>query len=155
MRNCKTYIGIILFIVFVFGGCASQKAMISYSSGSAAGLWPDKKLEDAFSSYWWWRFQGPVEKIFSFEAPYFQEMVPHNNYNIAMTAFIRNELKDIEVYNIQKAEGAEHLYVVENKIRFVDTLGKEREMDIPDLWVYAGEKWYHVIKDPVLFPMAQ
>jgi len=60
---------------------------------------------------------------------------------------------DIEVRDLVKE--TEYLLMVHCVISFHNEVGDEhKKRFIRDRWVYAGGRWYHVVKDPIFFPWA-
>ena len=58
----------------------------------------------------------------------------------------------IEVRNVVKE--TDHYLMVHCVIEFNSEMGEKKRKFIRDRWVYAGGKWYHVVKDRIFFPWA-
>jgi len=113
--------------------------------------WPDKKLRNTFSDYWYKRFTGkPSEEIFNVEAPHFQKMVNFSRYDAYLNNFPKGEILRIEIaYFIPVTE---YLYEIPMTIVFQGPRGQEQKMSVRDRWVMVEEQWYHVLRDPLAFP---
>jgi hypothetical protein len=142
--------------VLLMAGCAGLKqsgeSPVTYDGSSNApdGLWPDKELEGAFRRYWGLRFAGKVEEAFSVEAPYFQEMTGIARYRLYVQHAQKNMLLGIDVKGATKE--TERFVIIKCVARIKTQAGETNETFLLDRWVHAGARWYHVIKDPFMFP---
>lgn len=138
---------------FLFAGCTlfagNQKAEIRYAeTAQSENIWPDG-LKKRFSRYWWERFEGAAEDVLHIEAPYVKEMVDKELYTNYIGNTLRNELVYVEVHNIQWE--TPHLVTVKSTVHFEVPSGQVKKTYYEDRWVLAGEHWYHVLYDPIIF----
>jgi hypothetical protein len=144
--------------LFLMAACAGltggPKAPITYSDSKKPpeGLWPDRVLEASFGRYWGVRFSGKAEEAFSLEAPYFQEMAGLPRYRLYVQNAQKNTLLGMDVRELNKE--TEWFVSIKCVARIKTQGGETKETFLLDRWVNAGGKWYHVIKDPLLFPAA-
>ena len=156
---CAQAFVMVLLVCVLSGGCSTlscqvqPQASITYSQDcniTREQSWPDDRLKDAFAVYWALRFTGPIEDAFAFEAPYFQEMVGAKRYGALLRGTLMNVLDEVEVRDLVRE--SEYLYEVHCAIRFTRPDGGKKQMFYRDLWVYAGDRWYHILRNPILFP---
>jgi hypothetical protein len=114
--------------------------------------WPDQGLKKAFSRYWGLRFAGMVEDAYALEAPYFQEMVPMGRYKLVAEGTRKNKLVEMEVRAVSKQ--TDHFFEIQCLSRFKAPDGRIKEVHIVDRWVDVDGTWFHVLKDPMVFPAA-
>lgn len=114
-------------------------------------FWPDKNLEKTFQKYWLDRSMGLWKKTFELEAPHFQEMAKTGRYRIYIQNSIKNDYEKIELIELEKQ--TEHLVSIRGTI-YMTVLGGDdiQKIGILDHWVTIDGKWYHVVKDRILFP---
>jgi hypothetical protein len=145
-------VGCLLAMVACAGLTGGPKAPITYSDSKKPpeGLWPDRELEMAFGRYWGLRFAGKIEEAFSLEAPYFQETAGLPRYRLYVQHAQKNTLLGMDVKELTKQ--TERFVSIKCVARIKTQAGETKESFLVDRWVYAGGKWYHVIKDPLLFP---
>jgi len=144
-------------LCFWMVGCGPIKeeikpAPVIYKSGvDAEKIWPDKKLKDAFSRYWAYRFsEGDKDKLLSMEAPYIQEMVDTGRYNTYIKGAWRSEMIEIQIRNV--VPESDSMFAVDFELWVKAPSGETRNVFMRDWWVNTHDKWYHVIKDMIFFP---
>lgn len=131
---------------------------VQYSSairdlpGAAKSFWPKNNLRSAFYEYWSIYYGNDRVKAFEKEAPFFQEIIGRSHYDNIIQATVKNKLKLIEINSIQKIN--DYFYEINIVQHVINAKGEVLVLIITDRWVYAGEKWYHVIIDPLIFPKA-
>jgi hypothetical protein len=142
-------------------GCASVgpkpaiEATVTYSNDAGPQpekLWPDAGLKEAFSHYWGLRYAGMVEEAFALEAPYFQEMVPIDRYKLLADGTRKNKLIEMEVDAVKKQ--TDQFFEIHCRSRFKAPDGSLKEAYLVDRWVDVDGTWFHVLRDPVVFPAA-
>jgi hypothetical protein len=154
------YLAAFLVLGLIFG-CAKSEPLLKSDEpevqlnfvyiSSEIHDWPDSDLKKAFSSYWFKRFAGePSKDIFRLEAPHFQVMAIYERYQAYLKKFPRAQILRMEIASFVQA--TEHLYEIPVNIVFQDTDGLEQTMSTRDRWVYVEGKWYHVLRDPLVFP---
>ena len=158
--RCAVLLFFSLFLSLVFLGCTGvqtttpESANITYhlDGTKAQGIsWPDEALQEVFKQYWSSRLRGAVETIWPMEAPYFREMVDKNKYEAFVNAYAPSELTGIEIWSIEPE--TDHLVMIRCEISYAKN-GKSEKFFIGDRWVRVGDKWYHIVHDPILFPSA-
>jgi len=151
-------------VVLSFAGCLKNKedkkqqdipsgAKLIYSkdmSITPESFWHNKQFKDAFANYWLLRFTKKIDAAFKLEAPYFQEMANFQRYRTFMEG-VKDDLVEIELKD--RIQVTERFVVIKCIIR-LNTNSAEGIKNVPivDYWVYAGEKWYHVLIDKLIFP---
>jgi hypothetical protein len=117
---------------------------------SPESFWTDNTLKDAFANYWLLRFDRKIDDTFKMEAPYFQEMANFKRYRTFMEG-AKDDLVEVELKD--RIQVTERFVVIKCTIR-LNTNSSEgiRNVSIADYWVYSGKKWYHVIRDSIVFP---
>jgi hypothetical protein len=142
-------------------GCASMgskpviEAPVTYSKDAGSQpekLWPHTGLEKAFSHYWGLRYAGMVDEAFALEAPYFQEMVPIGRYKLRVEGARKNKLIEMEVSGVKKQ--TDQFFEIQCLSRFKAPGGDLKEVYLVDRWVNVDGTWFHVFRDPVVFPAA-
>jgi hypothetical protein len=120
---------------------------VSYPGPAKDFYWPEPGLKEAFLRYWTLRSEGAYEKTLKMEAPYLQEIVPmalYKNY----VAPERTKITRVDLIHVQREED-NHCFVAMNLLVMND--GKaEKAVSLRDEWVKTADRWYHVIKDPVM-----
>jgi hypothetical protein len=158
--RAKTAIAAVLMCLWA-AGCASLgsrpviEAPVTYSKDAGhqpENLWPKAGLKEAFSHYWGVRFSGSAEDAFALEAPYFREMVPIDRYKLLADGTRKNKLIAMEVLSVKKQ--TEHFFEIQCRIRFKAPDGSVKDPYIADKWVDVDGTWYHVLRDPMVFPAA-
>jgi len=124
---------------------------LTYSpdAGAPDRYWPDPGLKDAFTRYWATRFAGDWKAARKLEAPYFQEMTEPRRYGVYMEGSVKNKLIEMKLGPI--AWETDHLYKIACVTKLKLENGKEQVVHLQDLWVRAGGRWYHVIRDNFFF----
>lgn len=147
-------VGVLCVSCSSFSPRVKQVALV-YSEDSGAGpkqFWPDARLKEVFKRYWSLRFDGRSKEAFALEAPYFQEMVSEKLYHFYVKGAVENELIEIELRDL--VQETEYFYVIHPLIRFKNAKGEKKESSLRDRWVNVGGQWYHVLRDPLIFPAA-
>jgi hypothetical protein len=127
---------------------ADKRIPMVYARSGDTRAWPDKLLEERFQEYWFDRFAGRVEEAYQIETPYFREMISLGKYNNYVKHTSKNKLVNMEIQEIAK----ETKFLVNVSCTIQTQVGNDRPVStqIMDRWVLVGEKWYHIIKDPIL-----
>lgn len=147
-----------ILLAFCMTGCAQVKEDIKPVSLVYKGevtdpdkVWPDRKLKDAYSRYWAYRFSdGNREKMFAMEAPHIQEMVDVNKYNTYIKGAWRSEMIEIQIRNV--VPESDSLYAVDFELWVKPPSGETRNVFMRDWWVSVQGEWFHVLKDMIFFP---
>jgi len=122
-------------VVFIFqNNCLSKKI--------------DAGLEKRVNKYWRIRAAHDLKNSFLMEAPYIRFLTPFKIYKIYLAKTIRPKqvkIKNKMCYTITN-DGTDcrlYLEMINN-----DT---NKKVYVHDEWIYLNKKWYHVIKDPLVF----
>ena len=105
------------------------------------------ELKKQVKDYWVTRAKKDFKRLYLMEAPYIQFLAPFKIYKI----YLSNTIKPIEI-KIQHAQCKKY-----KQGTYCDLYLKLKEKDsnkiifIHDYWVLVGDKWYHIIKDPLVF----
>lgn len=154
MKGIK--IGIVLCLTMIFiGGCINKKpaipetpdAIVKYSKElpiNPESVWADQSLKKSFAKYWGLRFARKSENALKMEAPHFQVMANPNRYRDYVKGFVEG-LSEITISN--REQKSERLIVI-----YFSLKTDQGDVSFVDPWVFAGEQWYHVMIDPIIFP---
>lgn len=151
----KILLGLIV-LAFIISGCflsqnEKQTVKLNYSKDltiKPEAFWPDNEFKKLFLRYWSLRFAKKTEELFKLEAPYFQTMANFDRYR-GFVESVQDQLAEIEI--------RDRIYVTDRLVRIqcvIRLQGKNALKTVPilDQWVYTGGNWYHVWRDPLLFP---
>lgn len=141
----------LLISALTFGllaGCAPLTPRVVLEKN--VSLKKNEALVQAFKRYWAFRVKENVDEAFKLEAPYVQEMVAPGRYRNYLKLYGKARLKSVHIYAV-RVESSFHIclqcrgeYEVKGK--------KEETRDFDDCWVEVKGKWYHVLKNPLIFP---
>lgn len=118
----------------------------------ADGVWECPELAAAFRSYWLDLFQNRIDEAWNHEAPYFRYLVRPGVYRSFRGGVSRNTLHRIVVSGVD--EMAPRLKRVRGHI-VLESGGTVRTVPLQDEWVFAGGRWYHVLRDAQFFPFTK
>ncbi len=120
--------------------------------GGIEAFWPSDALKYSFIDYWTLRYSNDRENSFEKEAPFFREIVGRTRYENIIRATAINTLENLEIISIQRVN--EYYYEIKITQRIRNAKGEVLVLHIIDRWVYAGQNWYHVTREPLIFPAA-
>lgn len=120
--------------------------------GGIKTFWPNDALKCSFIDYWTLRYSGDSGDLFEKEAPFFREIVGRTRYEDIIRAAAKNTLENLEIISIQRVN--EYYYEIKITQRIRNAKGEAMVLYIIDRWVYAGQNWYHVTREPLIFPGA-
>jgi len=134
-----------LLAVGFISGCAQKRVPIKNDSmlEQKEGLMAD------FNQYWSLVAGKEVEKTFIREAPYVQEMISESSYRLYMKLLYKSELQGVEVLGVSCEQP--YLCCIDCRLTFLSH-GKSVSRELRDCWVRVQSKWYHVFKNPIVFP---
>ncbi len=102
-----------------------------------------------FNQYWSLVAGKEVEKTFTREAPYIQEMISEKSYALYMKLLYKSELQGVEVLGVTCEQP--FLCCIDCRLTFLSH-GKTVSRNLRDCWVRVQSKWYHVFKNPLIYP---
>lgn len=139
---------ILTLVCGVLAGCAPPAPRVVLEKD--VSLKDNPGLVQVFQRYWAFRVKENVNEAFALEAPYVQEMVAPGRYRNYLRLYGKGRLKEVQIYALH----AETAYSICLDCRGVyQPEGKKEETrDFQDCWVKVNETWYHVLKNPLLFP---
>jgi len=168
MKNFLSALNIsltVLMISVLMCGCASlpeepkfKKIPMVYAGTQDTKInpdsfWPDSELKKTFERYWSLRYVRDLTKVsFAMETPYFQEMVDVERYNVYIGSAWQNEPLEISFQKITK--DADNLCSLVFTLKLKSANGQIHEVSMSDQWVKVRGKWYHVLRDTLVFPVA-
>lgn len=161
--SCRKFVMLLGCLVLLSAcGCAGSlnknRIAISYTEqiqklpGGVDNFWPEGGLKKAFSEYWNIRYSDAWKNSFEKEAPYFQEIVSRTRYEAVINNPVGNHVEGIVILSLQKV--SDHFYEIQIVFNVITQKNEKKELYFTDRWVYAGESWYHVMRDPILFQKA-
>ncbi len=109
----------------------------------------DAELEKRVKKYWEIRAAHDLKKSFLMEAPYLRFLTPFKIYKIYLAKTIRP--KHVKIKN-------KICYTIPNRgidcLLYLEMIKSDtnKKIDVHDEWIYLNKKWYHVIKDYIVFP---
>ncbi len=114
--------------------------------------WPDARLKERFAEYWYKRFSGELEELWIMEAPHFQFMANPQRYRNYLIQGMAQQPIEIEIKEINKI--TDYNYSILCQLEFWRT-GKHHSIIIGDSWVFVDNEWYHILRDPFVFPFTK
>lgn len=120
----------------------------------ANAFWKDDSaLRKTFERYWAVRYTKDMSQAsFAMESPYFQEMVDEQKYNVYIGSAYLNIPTEIRLQRMTKE--TDNLRNIDFVLQLKLTNGEIQDVFFTDTWLKVREKWYHVLKDPLVFPAA-
>ena len=145
---------VFLMMLFVVGCVHERKQELGSVSISGKALIDGKAsgLYDRFKKYWGYRLERKADKAFSLEAPHIQFVTDEKRYK----AFVKWFAKGVEKVNIEpyRVKCEKPFYCcIDMKMHFVVKDQKRKDFEGHDCWVKVGEKWWHLIRNPLLGPV--
>jgi len=141
----------VLIFSLVFGllaGCAPLTPKVVIEKD--VRLKDNRALIQTFQRYWAYRIKENIDEAFAMEAPYVQEMVSLGRYRNYLRLYGKARLKAVHIY---KVEPESEQYLCLDCRGFYELKGEKKETrDFRDCWVRVNGKWYHVLKNPLIFP---
>lgn len=141
--------------LFLYSGCASSPVRsfpVLYGMQDGKTVeWPDSQSEKRFMQYWSGRFAGDTEAGYMLESPDFREVVPLEKYKNYVQHAVRNKLSNMEIRQIRYE--SDFLITIDCVARIKTGNGEMTEISMLDRWVMTSGKWYHIIKDPLIFSL--
>jgi len=137
---------LLLLIVGLGYGCAGYRRI---PVKNVAVLDDQVGLMASFSQYWRFVAGKEVEKTFVCEAPYVREILGKDAYVLYQNLFMKADLQEVEVLGVTCERS--FLCCVDCRLTYVVD-GKKEVHERRDRWVQVGDRWYHVLKNPMLFP---
>ncbi len=132
-------IAIWLSLLFILA-CAASSSRSNYNTTAFSSL------DKAVSTYWHIRAKKDFKKLFLLEAPYIQFLTPFRTYRIYLAHTITPA--KIEIIKRRCETQKEGIYCD----LYVKLTENNKPTFIHDEWVYIADRWYHVIKDRIVFP---
>lgn len=153
-RSLRWILIILMAMTALFLGSCSQrltqlKPPITVTYAEEVVL--DARLQSLFYRYWAHRLAGLSDQAFELEAPYFQDAANRMRYAEYTKQASGVDMVDIKVREVNKK--TDHLYQIHCRFRYKMNGGGEKDWFIIDRWVKVEDRWYHVVYDPILFPL--
>ena len=138
-------VGMPMFLVACnIGGTAAVR------DGKEAFARAPQGLRQAYVAYWQARARNAHKETFSLEAPYFQETVPFPYYETYLKLFEKAGLQSIRPCSVDCRQPFSCR--VETDIEYLGTSRAGQDIrQLSDCWVQAGGKWWHVVRNPLVF----
>lgn len=160
MRAVKTIFLVILLAVV--SGCVHKyNGIVSFRDETAVskGL-ADKTLVEQFKKYWDARAGVNISdadnsgmniaRSFSMEAPFVRDMLGDKKYETYIRLFHKGaEMKSLVVVDVKQTKDFYVTFLFEAVFLKKNQLEKRI---INDDWVMVNGKWYHLLKNKLLFP---
>lgn len=158
-REGPSSIFLVLFLVGVtlsMGGgaiAASQSELIIYQhepTSSAPFKWPEGGLAQSFERYWKAFRDGDKAFCYNAEAPHFRFLFSEATYGAYWGVATKLPVDHVEVLSLEQKSP----YFVEVPMWLVkkDAQGQTVRVGVKDRWVKVSGQWYHVLRDPIVFP---
>ena len=138
---------LILLALCLVLGCASAPRVPIENSQK---LREKEGLMASFDQYWNYVAGKEVNKTFTCEVPYAQEMVSLANYRLYMNLLVKADLQRVEVLGMSCEKP--FLCCIDCRLTLLKD-GRESVRNLRDCWVKVQSGWYHVFKNPIFFPM--
>lgn len=160
LGRLSCFVAAVLLFFAVLQGCALKKALepdpgqtfdIDFASDLKDSQWPDPDLESKFVRYWSLRFKGDKQRdLFQMEAPHFQAMAGFERYRVYLRNLPLGRLDRVKIHKLERI--SDNLIFVSMTVDYADAEGRKRSFSMRDRWVLVDNEWFHLIKDPLLFP---
>lgn len=147
-RLCRKWILIVMACMLAVGlgiGCAHFEVPVK--NGNV--LDENEQLREAFNQYWSYVAGKEVEETFAREAPHVQEMISEGSYRLYMNLFIKADLREVEILSLSCEQPFS--CCIDCRMTY-DADGKKVVRNLRDCWVRVGGDWYHIFRNPILFP---
>ena len=115
----------------------------------ASQFWPNPELKKAFASYWEYRFKLNMDKAWELEAPHVQFLGSKDAYKRFYSKTMQKKLSSVQLTEVQKIHSDLLAIVCQLQMGEGD---QDKTSDILDHWVRVDGKWYHLPKNPIIFP---
>ena len=113
--------------------------------------WQDSALQKAFTEYWDAVALGDLNTTWEMEAPYFRFVIPQLRYD-RFRGLISSK-RDVKEFRVRSPRQlSPWLYAVPMRFIFQNTDPSAPPYFKLDYWIKTDHGWYHVVKDPFLFP---
>ncbi len=150
---CAPLVGGLLLMLQVSMLCASEGPLIVYHGEQAVlskASWPEEALAKRFEFYWSTFQKGERETCYNAEAPHFRYLHPQDRYGAYWSVATKLPLERVEVFSIQQKAP----FFVEVPMYLVkkDVNGHPVKVGMKDRWIKVSGQWYHLLRDPIVFP---
>ncbi len=151
-------VGVLVFAVGCSAFTNQNRLPLAYSAtigkmqGGVDTFWPNGQLRNAFVKYWAIRYSDDFKRAYQMEAPYFREIIGKDRYETVVAGGAKVKVERLEIRDIQKIN--QYLYEIGFSISIKSPTGETNESFFKDRWIYAGDCWYHVMHDRIIFPAA-
>jgi len=137
----------LLVVVFLAVGCSGIRHQIKVENQVEL----DKEFIRRVVSYWQNRYNLEVKSAFSQEAPYVQEMVSLEKYANYLKLYVKQTpiLTKVSLKKVTKQNKSDVCLDVELFLRYKD---KTVKRELEDCWLKLRKTWYHVLRNPLIFP---
>ncbi len=139
-------IGLLLLIIVSGIGCAGYQR---FPVKNSAVLDDQEGLRASFSRYWRFFAGKEVDKTFACEAPYVREILGKDAYGLYQNLFMKADLQEVEVLDVTCEQP--FLCCIDCRMTYA-AKGGQKVHERRDCWVLVEGSWYHVLKNPMLFP---
>lgn len=143
--------------LLVFGGLVAgcvtpggRSSLVTVSPEMAAETEIAPELLARFNRYWRDYATGEVEKTFALEAPYIQEMVQIEKYELYRGLMTKAKLVALEIYDVKIVN--EFIRDIDCRLTYETDKGKRDVRERRDRWLRVESGWYHVLRNSLLFP---
>ncbi len=153
---------LLLMALFLFS-CGKQEStqgnraqrtgarIVSENKDGQTIQWPDLALQKAFTEYWNAVVLGDLNTTWEMEASYFRFVIPQLRYD-RFRGLISSK-RDVEEFRIRNPRQlSPWLYAVPMRFVFRNSDPSAPPHFKLDYWIKTDRGWYHVVKDPFLFP---
>lgn len=136
-----------LLLVSAMGlnGCGLRRVLVKNNRA----FQEKEELMAGFNQYWSLVAGKEVKKTFTREAPYVQEMISEESYALYLKLLYKSELQGVEVLGVTCEQP--NVCCVDCRLTFLSN-GKTVSRSLRDCWVRVQKKWYHVFKNPLIYP---
>lgn len=148
MKAKSAALGLLILVLFLWQCKSSQQPIsITYAPPDASIFWPSEAMKKEFIQYWTLRSEGAYEETFKMEAPYLQEIVPIAIYR----SYVDNRKRKISGIRLIRLDSEiSGAWIASIELIYGDEHKGSDGVFLKDRWVQVGNRWYHVIRDPVM-----
>jgi hypothetical protein len=111
-------------------------------------------LEKEFMRYWTLRYTDQFESAYAMEAPQLREAITFNQYKNYVLRTSNQQAKKLEITRMEAYDSSEGNKIADIGCRFYleSNKDKEKQVYIEDKWIRINGKWYHGLRNQLLFP---
>lgn len=130
---------------------SGTSSIVSPRSGPNEKIsWPEPELGQAFEKYWNAFAREDMDACLEMEAPHFRFVVDRGRYLNYFNIVSKGDVTRVEI--LEPLARAPFFAEVPMWLIKTSPSGEAVRIGMKDRWVKVQGRWYHVIRDPLVFP---